>query len=157
MNSVVSLLDIVQAYPCTLCSSDTSLHANICVQESYHTKQQLQQILCHYITLTRPNQYGTAAYDDFAEQLIQALLVRLSVLPNMKKESVKVFVSDLTQKGEIIIKVVGVAVPTESAAPEGTRQAFLLAIHNVYHTLLEKEEGVAEAQTFEEVSLGVQL
>lgn len=122
--------------------------------------QQLQQSLSHAIILARPQNYGTAAYDDFAHKLIKALLVRLSTLPNTKKGSVKAFVSDLTQQGEIVIKVQCVALRTESANPETARQVFLLAIHNVYHTLMEKaglKGDAAQANLSKEMSAAVLL
>lgn len=111
--------------------------------------------MSHDITLSRPEHYGPGAYDDFAERLIKALLVRLSVLPHTKKDCVKAFVSDLTQKGEICIKVLSVAVRSPNTNPEATRQAFLLAIHNVCHTLIAKEAADAASETSQQRGAGV--
>jgi hypothetical protein len=103
----------------------------------------LNKILLHEFSLTRPCNHPTAAYDDFAQKVISALLVRLSVLPNTKRDCAKVFVTGLGPAGEIHIRVSAVSVETEGRTSESIRQAFLLAIHNVYHTLLAQEEAAA--------------
>lgn len=132
-------------YPASKLQAENCLSGDVgLVQVSRDdTPQQLKQVLCHYITLTRPADYSTAAYDAFAKKLIKALLVRLSVLPNTDKKSWRVFVSDLTDTGDIVVKVQGIAVETPKTRPEATRQAFLLDVHNVYRNLLAKESASA--------------
>lgn len=121
-------------------------------QEDPH---QLRQILCHQITLTRPDKNGTGPYDEFAEKLINAILARLSVLPNTDKDCMQAFVSDLTPRGEIVISVLGVSVQSDCVKPADTRQAFLLAIHNTYHSLLMEQADAAAAQVSQNVKVSL--
>jgi lantibiotic modifying enzyme len=106
----------------------------------------MKQLLVHDITLQRPKSYETSAYDDYAKRVIKSLLVRLSILPNTQKNSVKAFVSGLSPTGEIQIKVAAIALRSHNMPAESTRQAFLLAIHNSLCSM-EAEEATKALQS----------
>jgi hypothetical protein len=80
-------------------------------------------------TLKPPLDHQGGPYDDFAQSVIRALLVRLSILKHVERDTIHAHVSDLDATGQIKLRVVGVGVVTSEVTTEMVRQNFLLSIH----------------------------
>jgi hypothetical protein len=61
--------------------------------------QRIKHMLIHEFTLKNPLNDG-CPYDEYAAKVIQAILVRLSILPNLIQDSADAHVSGLTVNGE---------------------------------------------------------
>eukprot|EP00892_Ulva_mutabilis_P007257 jgi/Ulvmu1/4903/UM020_0189.1 len=97
--------------------------------------QKIKHVMNYEFTLKRPPNYRPMqSYDEHARSVIKSLLVRLSILPNVVKNTATAYVSSLTAAGEIVVKVSALGVATESNPPESNRQIFLLAIHKALCT-----------------------
>lgn len=91
--------------------------------------QRIKHMLLHEFTLANPNGDGSP-YDKHAEAVIQAILVRLSILPSLLADSVEAHVCGLNSAGLIVIRVTASGLLTSSVGIEETRERFLLSIHN---------------------------
>lgn len=68
--------------------------------------QKIKHVMNYEFTLKRPAHYRPMqSYDDYAKSVIRSLLVRLSILPNIVRNTATSYVSSLTAAGEIVIKV----------------------------------------------------
>jgi hypothetical protein len=95
--------------------------------------QRIKHMLIHEFTLKNPLNDG-CPYDEYAAKVIQAILVRLSILPNLIQDSADAHVSGLTVNGEIVIRVTANGVFSQAVGIESTREQFLLNIHNALCT-----------------------
>lgn len=68
--------------------------------------QKIKHVMNYEFTLKRPAHYRPMqSYDDYARNVIRSLLVRLSILPNIVRNTATSYVSSLTASGEIVVKV----------------------------------------------------
>lgn len=62
--------------------------------------------MTYEFTLKRPAHYQPMqSFDDYAKSVIKTLLVRLSILPNIVRNTATAHVCSLTASGEIVVKV----------------------------------------------------
>jgi hypothetical protein len=86
-------------------------------------------MLYHEFTLKNPAGDGSP-YDQHAEKVVQAILIKLSIVPNLVADSIQAHVCNLTSSGDIIIRVTANGILSQKVGLEETRERFLLSIHN---------------------------
>jgi hypothetical protein len=85
--------------------------------------------MSYEFTLKRPASLEGQPYDEYARSVIKALLVRLSIMKHVVKESISAFVCGLSPTGDIMIRVAAIGIITDTSPAESTKQRFLLSIH----------------------------
>jgi hypothetical protein len=103
--------------------------ASSCVQKQSGDNDRIKLDLEYEFTLKPPLNHEGGPYDDFAEDVIRALLVRMSILKNVEANTVTAHVCDLDTTGQIRIKVRAVGLVTQDNTTEQVRQNFLLSVH----------------------------